>query len=72
LKLEIETFRICVVNSDLEVVYSSFVMPENPITNYLTKFSGITPEMLKGVTTTLKDVQGSILQKLHFGRKLFE
>jgi RNA exonuclease 1 len=57
-------FRICVVNANLEVVYSSFVKPKNPITNYLTRFSGITKEMLEDVTTTLSDVQKALIEIL--------
>jgi RNA exonuclease 1 len=56
--------RICVVNANLEVVYSSFVKPKNPITNYLTRFSGITKEMLEDVTTTLSDVQKALIEIL--------
>jgi RNA exonuclease 1 len=56
--------RICVVNANLDVVYSSFVKPKNPITNYLTRFSGITKEMLEDVTTTLSDVQKALIEIL--------
>ena len=48
--------RICIVDADLNVLYSTFVKPKNPITHYLTQFSGITAEMLEGVTTTLRSV----------------
>ena len=35
----------------------SLVLPENPIINYLTQFSGITKKSLEGVTKRLEDVQ---------------
>lgn len=57
---KMELTRICVVNSDLEVVYDSFVRPHNPISNYLTRYSGITAEMLTDVTTRLADVQQAL------------
>lgn len=54
--------RISIVNFQGEVVYDTYVQPKQEITDYLTKYSGITPEVLKGVTTTLEDVQQKILQ----------
>ena len=41
------------------MVYYNFslVLPENPIINYLTQFSGITKKSLEGVTKRLEDVQ---------------
>jgi RNA exonuclease 1 len=39
------------VNESLEVVYHTLVKPVNPITNYLTQYSGVTREMLQDVTT---------------------
>jgi len=41
-------------------VYHTLVLPRNPIRNYLTKYSGITPDMLEGVTTRLEEVQEQI------------
>ncbi|XP_071443205.1 uncharacterized protein Rexo5 isoform X3 [Hetaerina americana] len=55
-----ELTRISIVNEDLEVVYESLVKPHRKITNYLTRFSGITEKMLKNVKTRLKDVQEHI------------
>ncbi|KAL1128818.1 hypothetical protein AAG570_013352 [Ranatra chinensis] len=52
-----ELTRVTVVNEQHEVVYNSLVKPYNPITNYLTKFSGITKKMLEDVNTRLEDVQ---------------
>jgi RNA exonuclease 1 len=56
-----ELARISVIDWDGEVVYDSLVKPTNAITDYLTLYSGITAEMLKDVTTTLKDVQNHLL-----------
>ena len=55
-----ELTRISVVNERLEQVYHSLVMPPNPIVDYLTRYSGITKDMLEGVTTTLEDVQAEL------------
>ena len=52
------------VNERLEQVYHSLVLPPNPIINYLTRYSGITKEMLVGVTTTLEDVKAELRRVL--------
>lgn len=54
--------RISLVNFQGDVVYDTYVVPANPITDYLTKYSGITPELLDGVRTTLADVQARFLE----------
>ncbi|KAK4294574.1 hypothetical protein Pmani_032805 [Petrolisthes manimaculis] len=55
--LELELTSISIVNEELELVYSTLVKPHNPIIDYLTRYSGITENMLVDVTTRLCDVQ---------------
>ncbi|KAF9179325.1 hypothetical protein BGZ51_005711 [Haplosporangium sp. Z 767] len=52
-----ELTRISLINEEGETIYDELVMPENPIVDYLTQYSGMTPERLAGVTTTLADIQ---------------
>lgn len=52
-----ELTRVSMVDEKYNIIYESFVLPKNRIVNYLTKFSGITAEMLKDVTKTLSQVQ---------------
>ena len=58
---ESELARISIVNESLECVYDTYVKPNNPITDYRTRYSGIDENTLKDVTNTLSDVQ----EKLH-------
>ncbi|XP_063991098.1 uncharacterized protein Rexo5 [Diachasmimorpha longicaudata] len=60
----LELTRISIVDEKLNIVYESLVKPENKITDYLTRFSGITEEILKNVTTTLTDVQNHLQELL--------
>lgn len=53
--------RISIVNFQGETVYDTYVKPKEEITDYVTRYSGITEEILKGVTTTLADVQAKVL-----------
>lgn len=53
--------RVSVVNFQAEVVYDTYVKPAEQITDYVTRYSGITEETLKNETTTLKDVQEKLL-----------
>ncbi|XP_014279340.1 uncharacterized protein Rexo5 isoform X2 [Halyomorpha halys] len=55
-----ELTRICIVDENSNIVYETLVKPYNPIINYLTQHSGITPSMLKNVNTRLEDVQADI------------
>ena len=43
------------------MVYDTYVKPDNEITNYLTKYSGVTPEHMANCTTRLADVQNVLL-----------
>ncbi|XP_014468903.1 PREDICTED: RNA exonuclease 1 homolog isoform X2 [Dinoponera quadriceps] len=57
----LELTRVTVINDDCNVIYETLVKPQNPIIDYNTRFSGITEEDMKNVTTTLLDVQATFL-----------
>ncbi|XP_068095994.1 RNA exonuclease 1 homolog [Hyperolius riggenbachi] len=57
----LELTRVTVVNHNLQVVYDTFVKPDNEIIDYNTKLSGITEEHLKNITTSIRDVQAILL-----------
>lgn len=52
-----ELTRISVVNEKHETIYESLVKPYNEITDYLTRYSGITKTLLNDVSKRLEDVQ---------------
>ena len=56
-----EVAMVTLLNVAGEVCFESFVKPSTRIKDYNTMYSGITPEKLDRVTTTLKDVQKSLL-----------
>ncbi|KAN0141726.1 hypothetical protein V8E53_000188 [Lactarius tabidus] len=59
--LTVERTHVCVINFDTgKVLYDQLVKPPSPITDYLTRFSGITAAALDPVTTTLVDVQAHL------------
>ncbi|XP_077331269.1 RNA exonuclease 1 homolog [Lithobates pipiens] len=57
----LELTRVTVVSHSLQVVYDTFVKPDNEIIDYNTSSSGITEESLKNITTSIRDVQAIML-----------
>ncbi|XP_068089964.1 RNA exonuclease 1 homolog isoform X3 [Hyperolius riggenbachi] len=57
----LELTRITVINSQLKVVYDTFVQPDSTIVDYNTRFSGVTEEDLENTSITLRDVQAVLL-----------
>ncbi|XP_051806438.1 putative exonuclease GOR [Acanthochromis polyacanthus] len=57
----LELSRVTVVNSSLQVVYDTFVRPDNEVIDYNTRFSGISEEDVKSNHTSLREVQETLL-----------
>ncbi|NWW86778.1 REXO1 exonuclease, partial [Rhynochetos jubatus] len=60
-KQGLELTRVTVINSDLKVVYDTFVKPNTKVVDYNTRFSGVTEEDLENTSITLRDVQAVLL-----------
>jgi RNA exonuclease 1 len=52
-----ELARVSLITDSGEILYDEFVIPEFPVLDYLTQFSGITPSLLNSATKTLELVQ---------------
>ncbi|XP_058462513.1 RNA exonuclease 5 isoform X2 [Malaya genurostris] len=59
-----ELTRVSIIDEQGNEFYETLVRPDNKIVDYLTQFSGITPEMLKNVSKTLNDVHKDLKNKL--------
>lgn len=59
-----ELTRISIVNENQESIYETLVCPKNKIVDYLTRFSGVTPQMMENVTKTLSEVQEDVRRVL--------
>ncbi|KAM8873923.1 RNA exonuclease 1 homolog [Spinachia spinachia] len=57
----LELTRVTVIDSELKVIYDTFVKPESKVVDYNTRFSGVTEEDLESATITLRDVQAVLL-----------
>ncbi|KAG7894296.1 hypothetical protein KL908_001668 [Ogataea polymorpha] len=53
--------RVALTDEDHKLVIGDFVKPDEEITDYKTQYSGVDENSLKGVTTTLHDIQQKLL-----------
>lgn len=53
----LELTRLVLLDEWGDALLDELVAPHNPIIDYVTRYSGITPKMMEGVTTRLEDVQ---------------
>ncbi|XP_073333041.1 RNA exonuclease 1 homolog [Pagrus major] len=60
-KQGLELTRVTVIDSELKVIYDTFVKPESKVVDYNTRFSGVTEEDLENATISLRDVQAVLL-----------
>lgn len=61
---DLELTRVSIVDESMKTIYDELVKPDNPITDYLTRFSGITAAMMRPVKKRIQDVQEDIRKML--------
>ncbi|KAK3818894.1 MAG: hypothetical protein J3Q66DRAFT_282055 [Benniella sp.] len=61
-----ELTRVSLIDHNGKNIYDELVMPNKPILDYLTQYSGMTSERLEGVTTKLEDVQKQLLEIIDY------
>ncbi|KAI8884534.1 hypothetical protein K501DRAFT_182022 [Backusella circina FSU 941] len=49
--------RLTLINEEGDIILDQIVKPDSPVTDYLTKYSGITPETLGSATCSLRRAQ---------------
>lgn len=54
--------RVTVVDWNLQTILDQLVLPDEPVTDFLTRYSGITAKLLEGITTTVSDIQEKLTQ----------
>ncbi|XP_018652667.1 putative rnase h (70) [Schistosoma mansoni] len=59
-----ELARVTMIDEKATVMFDRLVKPPNPVKDYLTKFSGITRDMLALIDTTLEDIQRELAETL--------
>ncbi|EPY77268.1 hypothetical protein CB1_001279013 [Camelus ferus] len=63
----LELTRVTVVDPSLQVVYDTFVKPDEEVINYNTRFSGVVEDDLQNTETSVLDVQAFLLNLFSAG-----
>eukprot|EP01006_Ploeotia_vitrea_P038303 TRINITY_DN66226_c11_g2_i4.p1 TRINITY_DN66226_c11_g2~~TRINITY_DN66226_c11_g2_i4.p1 ORF type:complete len:773 (-),score=393.61 TRINITY_DN66226_c11_g2_i4:2165-4222(-) len=57
----LELARVSLIDDKKQTILDEFVMPDVPITDYNTKYSGITADMMKDVTLTMEQARDKVM-----------